>query len=160
VNSRCAPQEPQARGRQGAQKVAGAGPRGPNLATEKRARNQSREARAAMGSVRKHGVEVARAAGGGGGGIRPPWQPRFCSWCPRAAASPPAHRLNAAAPATTTVLGICRSASSSCCSGPWRSLEPCVFHESVTIVRVGSVGCWFAFIIVYHSVRIIYVSCA
>jgi len=112
-----------------------------------------------------HGVRPETWGGGGaggwggGGGIRPPWQPRFCSWCPRAAASPPAHRLNAAAPATTTVLGICRSASSSCCSGPWRSLEPCVFHESVTIVRVGSVGCWFAFIIVYHSVRIIYVSC-
>jgi len=135
----CVEQEPQARGhRQGAQKVAGAGARGPNLATEKRARNQSREARAARPRA------LVRPETWGGGGL---------------AASPPAHRLNAAAPATTTVLGICRSASSSCCSGPWRSLEPCVFHESVTIVRVGSVGCWFAFIIVYHSVRIIYVSC-
>ena len=72
MNSRCAPQEPQARGRQGAQKVAGAGPRGPNLATEKRARNQSREARAARPRA------LVRPETWGGGGL---------------AASPPAHRL-------------------------------------------------------------------
>ena len=134
----CVEQEPQARGhRQGAQKVAGAGARGPNLATEKRARNQSREARAARPRA------LVRPETWGGGGL---------------AASPPAHRLNAAASATPPSSG---SAASSCYSGPWRlgvgTMR--VFHESVTIVRVGSVGCWFAFIIVYHSVRIIYVSC-
>jgi len=57
------------------------------------------------------------------------------------AASPPAHRLNAAASATPPSSG---SAASSCYSGPWRlgvgTMR--VFHESVTIVRVGSVGCW------------------
>jgi len=139
----CVEQEPQARGhRQGAQKVAGAGARGPNLATEKRARNQSREARAAR----------PRAL------VRPEtWGWR---WLGRVTTSSSPKRRGVS---YTTVVGIC-------CFlvllwafffFPWRlgvgTMR--VFHESVTIVRVGSVGCWFAFIIVYHSVRIIYVSC-
>jgi hypothetical protein len=66
VNRRCVEQEPQARARQGAQKVAGAGPRGPNLATEKQSR-EARAARARAGCVRKHGVEVRAATGAGRG---------------------------------------------------------------------------------------------
>jgi len=98
------------------------------LATEKRKRNQTRGGPVNMGW---------RWRGDGAARIRPPCEPRVCSWCPRLAASPPAHRLRSsirtryASHQTAPV-----PASTPSCSRPWRQSHACRLSRDHSPCRI------------------------
>jgi hypothetical protein len=84
-------QSHKAHSRRGPQKVTtDAEARGPKQATEKK-KAQKKPSQANESSWPAN--MGWRWRGDGGARIRPPCEPRVCSWCPRLAASPPAHRL-------------------------------------------------------------------
>ena len=79
----------------GAQKVTGAGgPRAKPGNVKSAKETQTSESSGSVPRTRGGPGNMGwRWRGDGAARIRPPCEPRVCSWCPRLAASPPAHRL-------------------------------------------------------------------